>query len=434
LEAGLRAPASADPIMRSFLIGYALTALILGTVLMPAPVQAQEPAPGDDGRLAALGKLIFADPSLSASGKLACATCHDPDHAYGPPDGKAVQFGGPDLKTPGGRAVPSLRYVLNNTPLWHQEQPAGALDRLTEKDLAPAGGFAWDGRVDTLEAQAALPLLAGNEMANKDRGAVAASLAAAPYADRFKAIFGDAVLADPERLFAAAMKAVAAFELEDPSLRPYTSKFDLYLDGKAKLSVQEKRGKALFDDPEAGNCASCHLDEKGADGSHPLFTDYQFEALGVPRNPELPQNADPSYYDLGLCGPVRTDQADNKPLCGLFKTPTLRNVASRGVFFHNGRFHTLKEALQFYVERDTAPEKWYKSASGTVEIFDDLPEALRGNVDTIDLPMTLKKGDKPFWNDAQIDDVIAFLKTLDDGYRKPGAPRSGRALQLSTLR
>jgi cytochrome c peroxidase len=69
-----------------------------------------------------------------------------------------------------------------------------------------------------------------------------------------------------------------------------------------------------------------------------------------------------------------------------------------------------------------------------VEIFDDLPLALRGNVDTVDLPMTLKKGDKPFWDDAQIDDVIAFLKTLDDGYRKPEPAPGGRPLRLSTLR
>jgi cytochrome c peroxidase len=395
--------------------GLMVTALVLGAVFLVSSPRAEE---GGD-RLAALGRLIFADASLSASGKMSCATCHDPDHAYGPPDGKPVQFGGPHLTTPGARAVPSLRYVLNATPIWHQEQPVGELDRITEKDLAPAGGFAWDGRVDTLEAQAALPLLAPNEMANADRGAVVTALAAASYADRFKALFGEAIFAEPDKAFAAAMSAIAAFELNDPSFRPYTSKFDLYLDGKAKLSPKERRGKALFDDPDRGNCASCHLDDKGADGSHPLFTDYQFEALGVPRNAELPQNADPAYYDLGLCGPVRTDHADNKILCGLFKTPTLRNVASRSVFFHNGRFHTLREALKFYVERDTAPEKWYRSVNGTVEIFDDLPPALRDNVDTVDLPLTRKKGETPVWNDAEIDDVIAFLKTLDDGYRQP---------------
>jgi cytochrome c peroxidase len=66
-----------------------------------------------------------------------------------------------------------------------------------------------------------------------------------------------------------------------------------------------------------------------------------FEALGVPRNQEIVANGNPDYYDMGLCGPLRQDQAGQSKLCGLFKTPTLRNVATRGVFFHNGRFHTL---------------------------------------------------------------------------------------------
>jgi cytochrome c peroxidase len=372
------------------------------------------------GQLATLGKLIFFDPALSASGKLSCASCHNPDHAYGPPDGKAVQFGGPSLESPGARAVPSLRYVLNRTPIWAQEQPAALIDRLTETDLAPAGGFGWDGRFDSLAAQAAFPLLAANEMDNPDRGAVVAKLAAAAYAPLFRRIFGDTIFADPDQAFARAMSAIARFELDDPSFHPYSSKFDRYLDGKVRLSAQERRGKALFDDPKGGNCASCHLDAKGADGSHPLLTDYQFEALGVPRNDELPQNADPNYYDLGLCGPVRTDHADIRAYCGLFKTPTLRNVATRGVFFHNGRYHSLKEALEFYVQRDTDPEKWYRSTNGAVEMFDDLPPGLRGNVDTIDLPLTKAKGEQPVWNDAQIEDVIAFLKTLNDGYRETG--------------
>jgi cytochrome c peroxidase len=171
----------------------------------------------------------------------------------------------------------------------------------------------------------------------------------------------------------------------------------------------------LFDDPRRGNCASCHLDRKGADGSHPLFTDYQFEALGVPRNPEIRANASADYFDMGLCGPLRIDQAKESRYCGLFKTPTLRNVATRRVFFHNGRFHTLKDALRFYVRRDTDPELWYPvSPSGAVDKFDDLPPRLRGNIDVIDEPLTRSKGASPAWSDAEIDDVIAFLKTLTD--------------------
>jgi cytochrome c peroxidase len=118
---------------------------------------------------------------------------------------------------------------------------------------------------------------------------------------------------------------------------------------------------------------------------------------------------------MGLCGPLRADQSAHLQYCGLFKTPTLRNVAARQVFFHNGRFHTLKEALRFYVQRDTDPQRWYPIApSGEVTKFDDLPEKLRANVDQIDAPLTHKQGEPSVWTDAEMDDVIAFLETLTD--------------------
>jgi cytochrome c peroxidase len=154
----------------------------------------------------------------------------------------------------------------------------------------------------------------------------------------------------------------------------------------------------------------------GANGAHPLFTDFQFEALGVPRNGEIPWNADAHYYDMGLCGPFRKDEAGKDPKnCGLFRTPTLRNVAIRQVFFHNGRFHSLREALLFYVERDTNPEKWYPvGRDGKPEKFNDLPPQDRVNVDTVDAPLDRSEGQLPVWNKQDVDDVIAFLKTLND--------------------
>lgn len=373
-----------------------------------------------DSPMALLGRKLFFDTSLSASGKLSCASCHSPAHAYGPPNGLAVQPGGPKLDQQGARAVPSLRYVLNRTPRWSMEYHASAAERIMDRDSAPRGGFGWDGRFDSLHAQASFPLLAPNEMANASPAAVAAKLQRAPYAAEFRHVFGAQVFDHPQQAYQNALLALERFELEDPSFHPYSSKFDAWLDGKAQLTPQEKRGLALFDDPRRGNCASCHLDGVGADGSHPLFTDFQFEALGVPRNPEIRANADPHYYDEGLCGPLRKDQAGNRKYCGMFETPTLRNVASRRVFFHNGRFHTLKAALRFYVQRDTDPARWYpKRADGSVDKFDDLPAALRGNVDVVDLPLTRHKGQTPLWNDAQINDVIAFLKTLTDGDVRP---------------
>ncbi len=364
--------------------------------------------------VAALGRKIFFDTSLSASGRMSCATCHDPAHAYGPPNGLAVRLGGGGMDRQGARAVPSLRYVLNRTPVWHKQFIENPAERILEND-PPTGGFGWDGRFSTLHEQASFPLLAGNEMANAGPNDVADKLRQATYAEEFRRAFGSEIFNDPVDAYAQALVAIERFELEDPSFHPYSSKYDDYLDGKAQLSEQERRGLALFEDAQRGNCASCHLDRKGVNGSHPLFTDYEFEALGVPRNSEIEANAARDYFDMGLCGPLRGDQTGEKKFCGLFKTPTLRNVATRSVFFHNGRFHSLKEALRFYVQRDTDPRRWYPVApSGVVDKFDDLPPQLRGNIDVIDEPLTRAEGATPAWSDAEIDDVIAFLRTLTD--------------------
>jgi cytochrome c peroxidase len=410
--------------MSNAVLQRAVRVVLLGASLMPLAVSAaQDATPPVLSDAAVLGRLMFFDQSLSGSGKMSCASCHSPTHAYGPPNGLAAQFGGPDLKSQGNRSVPTLRYVLNRTPVWTYVRASSLAERLEDNDESPAGGFAWDGRFNTLHDQATFPLFAPNEMANRDPAAVLAKLKQAPYASRFETVYGKGVFNDPQKAFADAMAAIEHFELEDPSFHPYTSKFDGYLDGKVQLTAQELHGKKLFDDPNSGNCASCHIDQSGVDGSHPLLTDYRFEALGVPRNPELKINADPKYYDLGLCGPIRLDRASQKAECGLFKTPTLRNVATRKVFFHNGRFHTLKDALRFYVQRDTDPAKWYpKDRSGKVDKFNDVPVALReANVDTQDEPLTRKEGGKPAWTEKDIDDVAAFLATLNDDYPYPQA-------------
>lgn len=408
------------PLCRALLCAWIL---ISGNTAWANPAPAPPGGVGD-ARLVELGRRIFFDRSLSASGRMACATCHSPTQAYGPPNGLAVQRGGPQLDRQGARAVPSLRYVLNHTPVWFKEYIDNPAERLHEGDEPPSGGFGWDGRFSSLKEQASFPLLARNEMANAREADVLCKLARASYAGVFRQVFGDRIFEDPARAYASAMSALAQFQLEDPSFHPFTSKFDRYLDGKTSLSTKEQRGKTLFDDPQRGNCASCHIDRAGADGSHPLFTDYQFEALGVPRNPEIRANAQADYFDEGACGPLRRDQQQQPHYCGLFKTPGLRNVSSRRVFFHNGRFHTLREALRFYVQRDTDPQRWYpRDRQGQIIKFDDLPPALRGNVDVIDRPLTRHLGDSPAWTDAEIDDVIAFLKTLDDADVSPATDR-----------
>ena len=187
----------------------------------------------------------------------------------------------------------------------------------------------------------------------------------------------------------------------------------------AKLTLQETRGLKLFNDRAKGNCASCHRSERGNDGTPPQFTDYGLIALGVPRNRAISANADPNFFDLGACGPLRTDLAGQADYCGLFRTPSLRNVALRQTFYHNGSEHDLRKAVEFYVERDTEPAKWYpRDADGRVMKFDDLPAQYRDNIN-MDPPFGGMPGDKPALSPAEIDDIVAFLRTLTDGYISP---------------
>ena len=400
---------------KSFLTAIALSAGILCVVgsrgMSGSLARSSELSP-----TAALGKKIFFDRSLSASGKMACSTCHDARYAYGPPNGLSVQFGGPHMRSPDYRAVPSLRYILNRVPVWTHVRATNPIERLTETNEVPAGGYTWDGRFNSLHAQAMFPLFSPVEMDNRNIDELAGKLSRTSYSGDFRAVFGKDIFEHPELAVEKATTALQQFELQDKSFHPYNSKFDEWLDGKAKLTPQELRGKRLFDDPNGGNCASCHLDEIGANNAHPIFTDFQFEALGVPRNNEIPWNANPRYYDLGLCGPFRKDAAGRDASnCGLFRTPSLRNAAIRHVFFHNGRFHSLREALLFYVERDTNPATWYPIGSnGKAKKFNDLPPQDRRNVDTTDAPLNRKLGEKPLWNEQQMNDIIAFLKTLVD--------------------
>jgi cytochrome c peroxidase len=138
----------------------------------------------------------------------------------------------------------------------------------------------------------------------------------------------------------------------------------------------------------------------------------------VPRNASIPVNRDPNYYDLGICGPYCEDMHDQTQYCGMFLTPSLRNTATRKAFFHNGAFHTLDDVMDWYVNRDLQPERFYsKDAGGNPVKYDDMPAQYRSNVDTADAPFNRKRGDQPALNKQEIQDVIAYLHTLNDGYR-----------------
>jgi cytochrome c peroxidase len=207
------------------------------------------------------------------------------------------------------------------------------------------------------------------------------------------------------------------------------------------------------------------------------MTDFTYQALGAPRNDRsipnnpdpIPANDDPTYFDMGLCGPFRTDYmpAPGKahPYCGMFKVPVLRNAATRGAFFHNGVLHSLEQVVNFYNTRDTNPEYWYPShgdgtgkpqanpvwalqptavPGATIDKYNDLPPVQQGNVDE-EVPMgtgeggekTLASGTKPrapgatpVMTPQQIADLVCFLGTLSDGYQPSSAPSaSGRCVK-----
>jgi cytochrome c peroxidase len=398
---------------------------------------------------AQLGRQIFFDPTLSASGQLSCASCHDPTNAYAAPKTSGVvMMGGVNGDRPGLRTVPSLCY-LSDTPRFarHTYIDVGR----EREDVGPAGGIMLDGRADNLRQQMLLPLLDPAEMANSGVREVAAKLARVPYAAELQRLSSndtsapetqrrvDATTSGPaaqllvgttssgpaaqplatvdagaQLLIDAAAAALERFELEDPGFHPYSSRFDEYLRGTGTLSADELDGLRLFVDPAKGNCAACHTATTGPGGSAPTFTDHSYHALGVPRNPAIQANTDPRFFDFGMCGPRRVDLRGETQYCGYFKTPTLRNVSRRGFFFHNGRFTTLQEVMRFYVARDTDPGRWYPTVAGKLRKFDDLPARYRGNVNTSDAPLNRGPGDAPALDAAEVEKVVAFLGTLSD--------------------
>ena len=392
---------------KSTILAAALAGAVVIGVRSEEPRPAASPAVASTPGLspiAALGEQLFRDESLSASGRLSCQTCHRPEFAHAAPTGDLVSKGGAGMDVPGVRNSPSIRYASYTPPFGHDEEGTAF------------GGFFRDGRVATLAEQAKLPFLDVREMANATVAELISRLERSPNAARFRAVFGAGALDDPDAAYGRLAAAIAQYEFENPDFHRFDSKFDAFLAGTARLSPAEERGLALFEDPEKGNCAACHPSRPAADGSPPLFTDFTYDNVGLPRNANIPANADPGFRDLGLCGPERTDLAARRDLCGGFKVPSLRNVARTAPYFHNGAFDSLREAVDFYVRRDTDPALWYPQAASGVQKFDDLPAGLAGSVNTTEVPYDRKAGGTPALTPDEVDDVVAFLATLDDGY------------------
>jgi cytochrome c peroxidase len=368
-----------------------------------APAGVLAATPVKLSRLAQLGELAYQERVLASSGRMSCATCHDPKFFHGPPNADPVQVGGTLLTEFGVRAAPSLRYL--------ERQPV--FDGSTLH-----GGLMADGRADTLEAQVRLPWFSVLEFELADEAELVRRLRLTVWAPQFFAHFGQST--DNQRIVSQLAESVAAFIREDPRFHPYDSKFDQVAAGREVLSPAELRGRAVFRDPARGNCASCHPDVS-VDGLPPLFTDFRYAAQGLPRNDRISANADPDYFDLGLCGPQRKDFAQRAELCGMFRTPGLRNAAVRPSFFHNGVFHSLAEVVDFYNTRDRDPARWYPRLDGIVQEFNDLPAALRANV-TRAAPFGTRTRNPPM-SPREAADLVCFLETLTDGHVVGTRPR-----------
>jgi cytochrome c peroxidase len=348
----------------------------------------------------ALGRAIFFDSSLSEPAGTSCSSCHDPARAFSSQNGSEV--GVPRGSRPARlarRNSPSLLY-LKYIPQFHY-----ALEDEDASATAPFGGLFWDGRVDTITEQVRGPLLNPDEMNNHDAASVAAKIRQAAYAWAFEREFGASK--DPKRTLTAVGQAVEAFLTTD-EMAPFSSKFDDFVRGRAKLSTLELLGMRLFKDPSKGGCVGCHrFNETATDPAMSLFTDYGYDAIAVPRNPELPRRRP----DLGLCErPDRLTPSNDGSNCARFRTPSLRNVAVRASYMHNGAFKSLRDVVAFYATRATDPKRWYKSGTK----FEDVPAQYRGNVNIASIPYNRREGDVPALSEQEIDAIVAFLRTLSD--------------------
>ena len=336
-------------------------------------------------RMARLGEQIFNDTNLSTPPGQACGTCHAEEISFSDPDG--------DVPTSAG--VLEDRFGFRNTPMANYTSFVPPLTFDPAEGLF-VGGLFLDGRAADLEAQAALPFLNPLEMNNPDRAAVVAKLKHAPYRREFQRQFGAEIFRDVEGAYESMTRAIAAFE-RTRRFQSFSSKYDAFLAGTAHLSRQERLGLALFNDPAKGNCAACHPSVLAEDGSPPQFTDFTYDNIGVPRNPDnpfyrLPGELNPEgvdFIDRGL-GKTVGDPAED----GKFRVSSLRNVALTAPYTHNGYFPDLRSVVDFYNTRDVAD--WPAA---------ELPETMnRDELGNLGL------------SDQEVDAIVAFLETLTDGY------------------
>lgn len=389
------------------LLGLAGTAMAQGT---PPPAA---PAPAGLTRIETLGQRLFTDRNLSEPAGTACISCHTANTGFANNNGSNIGVArGSAPGALGSRNVMANGYAAFVPPFTF---------RVANGDVDPVGGHFWDGRADTLALQALGPFLNAVEMNNPSAAAVVSKVAASNYANLMRAEFGATIFSTPDLAFQKIGVAIAAFEAT-AGQQPFSSKYDAFVQKKATLTAAESRGMALFMDSKKANCASCHkMNPASGNPQDSLFADFAYYATGIPRNASIPQNSNPSYFDLGLCGPARTRPAltANVPanvsieqFCGTFRMVSLRNTALRQAWMHNGFFKDLRQVVSFYSTRNSDPKRWY----GPAGVPNDLPAAYVGNIIKDRPPFNQSRNAGSVLTEAEVDDVVAFLRTLSDGF------------------
>lgn len=351
---------------------------------------------------AQLGQQLFFDTSLSEPAGQACASCHDPATAFTDADQNLPTSKGADPNLHGNRNAPTVMYAAYS--------PRFGFDKRLNLYI---GGQFLDGRAPTLIDQAKGPFLNPIEMANPDAGSVVSKVRQSHYAALFTEIYGEGALDDDALAYHRIADAIAEFE-RSPVLNRFSSKYDFYLLGKAALTAQERRGLKVFEADDKGNCAACHP-SRPSNGTPPLFTDHSYDNLGVPKNPDNPfYTLDSVFNPEGL---AFIDQGLGKQLQsahenGKIKVPTLRNIALTSPYMHNGYFKTLRGVVSFYSSRDT---KFSCKSPLATEA-----QALRQHCwPTPEIVNNVNRTELGALNltTSEINDLVAFLKTLNDGYK-----------------
>jgi cytochrome c peroxidase len=432
--------------------------VLIGGLLISGVAQAQL-SPTE-----ALGRSIFFDQDLSINRNQACAACHDPAWGFTGPieainEAGAVYEGSIPGRF-GNRKPPSAAYATLSPVLHYvveKEHPGHGMGQGDddEDDVLFIGGNFWDGRAtgeklgNPAADQAQGPFLNPLEQGLPDNACVVHRVCMASYPTGLEDVFpgacdiawppdveaqcamegGAVALSEDDRADVDAAYdwiALAIADYEDSAeVNSFTSKYDAFLRGEVRLSKLEKKGLALF--RGKGRCDNCHLLDEGPDGGPPLFTDFTYDNLGVPRNPDNPFYTEPAFnpagedwIDTGLGGFLasRPDYADYaEDNLGKQKVPSLRNVAARPfpgadkAFMHNGYFKSLKAVVHFYNTRDVkppCPDRFTTEADAREMNCWPAPEVPQ-NVNTEEL------GNLHMTSDQE-DAVVAFLGTLSDGW------------------